>query len=185
MLYKTRKELPRQFLFFFSFNIVVRRTAQLREKIRNMSETDRRCGRSGRSNAINAEQSGASGAGSDKRCQCKSNVDDWVITIEGWPQREDVRLCPKHMAELARSIYVTLEANEQVANRVALEEEAATALRQHRARALTAHRAHRASSSRPTRHLDHRGLFPWFSTRLCRVKDRLLSNLPIQLRVRR
>ena len=42
-------------------------------------------------------------------------------------------------------------------------------------------------TSRPTRHLDHRGLFPWLSTRLCRVEDRLLhvSNLRIQLRVRR
>ena len=40
-------------------------------------------------------------------------------------------------------------------------------------------------TSRPTRHLDHRGLFPWLSTRLCRVEDRLLSNPPIQLRVRR
>ena len=121
-----------------------------------MSETDRRRAMSGRSNAKQSGASVASQkildnkprnlgcevhlipqvwegdklytlSGSGERCQCKSNVDDWVIAIRGWPEGQDVRLCPKHMAELARSTYVTVETIESVATRLALEEEAAAA----------------------------------------------------------
>ena len=121
-----------------------------------MSETDRQRAMNGRSNAKQSGASVASKrlvgskvrnlgyevrlvpqgwegeklftlAGSGERCQCKSNVDDWVITIERWRQREDGYLCPNHMAGLARSSCVTVETIEGVANRLALEEKAAAA----------------------------------------------------------
>ena len=35
-----------------------------------------------------------------KRCNCKGNVEDFVVTIHGWSDSEVVRLCPNHFLQL-------------------------------------------------------------------------------------
>ena len=34
--------------------------------------------------------------GASKRCGCKQDVEDYVVTFDGWADCEDVRLCPEH-----------------------------------------------------------------------------------------
>ena len=40
--------------------------------------------------------------GASKRCGCKQDVEDYVVTFDGWTDSEDVRLCPKHYVQLLR-----------------------------------------------------------------------------------
>ena len=40
--------------------------------------------------------------GTTKRCNCKADVDDYVVTFEGWLEQEDARLCSRHFAQLCR-----------------------------------------------------------------------------------
>ena len=39
--------------------------------------------------------------GAGKRCSCRVNVGDFVITVHGWDDSEDVRLCPNHFLQLS------------------------------------------------------------------------------------
>ena len=53
------------------------------------------------------------------RCNCKSDVDDYVSTIEGWVRQEDARLCSRHFAQLSkRPDRLRVESIEQVAARL-------------------------------------------------------------------
>ena len=38
--------------------------------------------------------------GAGKRCNCKGNVEDFVVTIHGCNDSEDVKLCPNHFLQL-------------------------------------------------------------------------------------
>ena len=49
-----------------------------------------------------------------KRCHPKSDVEDYVITYDGWPAKLDAHasLCPKHYCQLCKSKLVVLETTE-------------------------------------------------------------------------
>ena len=133
--------------------------------MRNVTETDRRRSQNGgsvkrQSGASNAgKHSGGSeqrgglcevhklpneGGGNDlytltgagKRCNCKVNVEDCVVTVYGWDDSEDVRLCPNHFLQLhKRSDLLRVETIEQCDRRLRQEEAAGAQSEQQSARA--------------------------------------------------
>ena len=133
--------------------------------MRNVTETDRRRSQNGgsvkrQSGASNAgKHSGGSeqrgglcevhklpneGGGNDlytltgagKRCNCKLDVEDYVVTVYGWPCSEDVRLCPKHFVQLhKRGDLLRVETIAECDSRLRQEEGAGAQAEQQSARA--------------------------------------------------
>ena len=58
-------------------------------------------------------------AAAAKRCHAKSDVEDYVITYDEWPEKLDASLCPKHYCQLRKSKLVVLESIEECAERMA------------------------------------------------------------------
>ena len=74
--------------------------------------------------------------GAGKRCNCKLDVEDYVVTVHGWTCSEDVRLCPKHFVQLhKRGDVVRVETIEECDNRLRQEEAAEAQPEQQSARA--------------------------------------------------
>ena len=63
--------------------------------------------------------------GAGERCNCRANVDDFVVTIHGWSESEDVRLCPNHFLQLyKRSDVLRVETIAECDSRLRQEEAA-------------------------------------------------------------
>ena len=74
--------------------------------------------------------------GAGKRCSCKVNVEDFVVTVHGWSESEDVRLCPNHFLQLyKRSDVLEVETIAECASRLRQEEGAGAQAEQQSARA--------------------------------------------------
>ena len=74
--------------------------------------------------------------GAGKRCSCKVNVEDFVVTVHGWSESEDVRLCPNHFLQLyKRSDVLEVETIAECASRLRQEEGAGAQSEQQSARA--------------------------------------------------
>ena len=85
--------------------------------------------------------------GAGKRCNCKLDVEDYVVTVHGWPCSEDVRLCPKHFVQLyKRGDLLRVETIEECDSRLRQEEGAGAQAEQQSARASV--RASPQSSAR-------------------------------------
>ena len=57
--------------------------------------------------------------GAGKRCSCRVNVEDFVVTVHGWSESEDVRLCPNHFLQLyKRSDVLEIETIAECASRL-------------------------------------------------------------------
>ena len=61
-------------------------------------------------------------AAAAKRCHAKSDLKDYVITYDKWPDKLDTSLCPNHYCQLGKSKLVVLESIEECAEGVAQEE---------------------------------------------------------------
>ena len=85
--------------------------------------------------------------GAGKRCNCKLDVEDYVVTVHGWPCSEDVRLCPKHFVQLyKRGDLLRVETIAECDSRLRQEEGAGAQAEQQSARASV--RASPQSSAR-------------------------------------
>ena len=85
--------------------------------------------------------------GAGKRCNCKLDVEDYVVTVYGWPCSEDVRLCPKHFVQLhKRGDLLRVETIAECDSRLRQEEGAGAQAEQQSARASV--RASPQSSAR-------------------------------------
>ena len=74
--------------------------------------------------------------GAGKRCNCKVNVEDFVVTVHGWSDSEDVRLCPNHFLQLyKRSDVLRVETIAECDSRLRQEEGAGAQSEQQSARA--------------------------------------------------
>ena len=85
--------------------------------------------------------------GAGKRCNCRVNVEDFVVTVHGWSDSEDVRLCPNHFLQLyKRSDVLRVETIAECDSRLRQEEGAGARSEQQSARATV--RASPQSSAR-------------------------------------
>ena len=85
--------------------------------------------------------------GAGKRCNCRVNVEDFVVTVHGWSDSEDVRLCPNHFLQLyKRSDVLRVETIAECDSRLRQEEGAGAQAEQQSARASV--RASPQSSAR-------------------------------------
>ena len=85
--------------------------------------------------------------GAGKRCNCKVDVEDYVVTVHGWRDSEDVRLCPNHFVQLyKRSDLLRVETIAECDSRLRQEEGAGAQAEQQSARASV--RASPQSSAR-------------------------------------
>jgi len=74
--------------------------------------------------------------GAGERCNCKVNVEDCVVTVHGWDDSEDVRLCPNHFFQLyKRKDVLRVETIAECDSRLRQEEGAGAQLEQQSARA--------------------------------------------------
>ena len=74
--------------------------------------------------------------GAGKRCNCKVNVEDCVVTVHGWDDSEDVRLYPNRFLQLyKRSDVLRVETIAECDSRLRQEEGAGAQSEQQSARA--------------------------------------------------
>ena len=74
--------------------------------------------------------------GAGKRCSCRANVEDFVVTVHGWSESEDVRLCPNHFLQLYKqSDLLEVKTIAECASRLRQEEGAGAQGEQQSARA--------------------------------------------------